>query len=105
MPILAGLLLTLMTNLVVWLGQWFAKRAAWTVAIVATSTGAMLAFWLIIQTAITALATSIPDIPGIGLIMYLVVPSNFPVVSANLLTAEIAFATWRWYRYNLTLAA
>lgn len=105
MPVLGVLILNLVTGLAVWLGQWFAKKAAWTVSVVAASTVAMLTFWAVIQAMITGLVGSVPNVPGMAMILYLVVPSNFAVVSANLLTAEIAYSVWRWHRFNISLAA
>jgi len=105
MPLLAALIFNVVSGLAVWLGQWFARKAAWTVSIVAASTAAMLVFWAVVQAMISALVLSVPDFPGMAMVLYLVVPSNFAVVSANLLTAEIAFSVWRWHRFNLSLAA
>lgn len=105
MPLLAGLVFNLVTGLAIWLGQWFAKKAAWSVAVVGASTAAMLTFWAVIQAMITGLVGSVPDVPTMSMILYLVVPTNFAAVSSSLLTAEIAFAVWRWHRFNLSLAA
>lgn len=105
MPIFAGVLISLMSGLATWLGQFFAAKAAWTIAVVAASTASMLVLWLVIQTAVTALMTSFPNFPHVEMVLYLVVPSNFPLIASTLTTAEAGFAVWRWHRFNLQLAA
>jgi hypothetical protein len=105
MPILAGLFLSIFTEIAAFFGKWFGKKLAWGSAAVASFGIMTVVLYGTLSLLMNGLNFALPNWPGVNLSIWFAIPPQVPVGIASLIAADSAIALYRWNVRNLQLMA
>lgn len=105
MPILAGLIISIASNLASFLGLFFAKKIAIGAAVVSTLAVLVVALYASLSGLISGLAVGFPSWPGVSIGIWVATP--FPVAQGltAMIATDAAIALFKWNAENVKLLA
>lgn len=105
MPLLAGLLISLVGQLGLFFAKWFSKKVALGMAAVGAFGAATLALYAGLALLFNALSWSLPSWPGIEIAFWTAVPQSVPIAISACKSADLAIAAYKWHVENIKIMA
>lgn len=105
MPILAGLFLSIFTEIASFFGRWFGKKLSFGAAAVGTFSIMTTVLYGTLSLAMNGLVGALPSWPGVQISIWLATPNVVPVGIAAVIAADSAIALYQWNVRNIQIMA
>lgn len=106
MPLLGGLLSTLLTGLVAWFAQWFTRKVAFGLATVTVMSGLTLALYVLMRGTLAGLSAGMTGAPAMFMQgLQMVIPPVAPACISTYVSIWTACTVYTWQKDLLHLFA